>query len=99
MSRVRFVSLLLGLIVAGSATAAAQCGSRPQAPDVPNGGNAQIESMKTASKAVESYAEAMNKYADCLIEHAQSAIDERNEMVQRWNEETDKFNARLSSDE
>ncbi|MDP6352024.1 MAG: hypothetical protein QF926_01530 [Alphaproteobacteria bacterium] len=74
---------------------AADCGARPQTPTIPNGASAQIEDMKAASKAIETFSESMDNYADCQIKSAQSAIDARNEIVQRWNQEIDSFNGRL----
>lgn len=78
--------------------AAPDCGERPQTPVIPNGAEAQIEDMKSASKAVEEFADQMNTYADCLIDSAQTAIDARNDIVQRWNNEIDIFNSRLTSE-
>ena len=97
MIRLIIASVLLVGGLAPGATAA-DCGGRPSTPIVPNGGTAEIEEMKAASREVEVFADRMSEYADCLINSAQSAIDDRNDIVQRWNQQTDAYNYRLSSE-
>ena len=96
MFRLSIVSSVIIVSLATAGPVAAECGARPQTPPIPNGASAQIEDMKDASKAIETFSDIMDGYADCLIKSAQSAIDDRNEIVQLWNQEIDSFNDRLA---
>ena len=81
MFRLSIVSTVIVVSLAIAAPATAACGARPETPPIPNGGSAQIEDMKVASKAVETFSDSMDGYADCLIDSAQTAIDDRNSSV------------------
>ncbi len=96
MFRISIVYTVIVVSLAMAAPVAADCGARPQTPPIPNGASAQIEDMKDASNAIETFSDSMDGYADCLIKSAQSAIDDRNEIVQLWNREIDSFNDRLA---
>ena len=110
MKYIRCVVAACVIVLAGTTSTLANCGTWPKAPELPKGAVAGPEEMKKGLDATGAFSLAVKKYADCLITaaqeteaernrlitSAQSAMDERNALVERWNAEAEAFRTRLT---
>jgi len=110
MKYLRYLVAACVIVLAGTTSTLANCGTWPKAPELPKGAVAGPEEMKKALDATGAFSLAVKNYADCLISaaqeaeaernrlitSAQSAMDERNALVERWNAEAEAFRTRLT---
>jgi len=81
----RTILLAVLLIVAGAASAAAECQKPPRAPRMPQGATATEEEMRAGRETLQAYVKVLETYQACMEKQIKDAPpDTKPEVKQQW---------------